>query len=150
MASLMSKTPFDLLCESISTTLVSRAGSTSDARTTAEAAAATWRRVNLQLAPVIGERGIAVLFSRALHQTSAVYPWLVDGVDREGSADPLPHLTACLARQQAAAAAQASATLLLSFAESLSTLIGASLTARLLAPVWAAPTLPSYRETHDE
>jgi len=44
---------------------------------------------------------------------------------------------ACLAAQQTAAAAEAAGALLLTFAELLATLIGESLTERLLAPVWA-------------
>jgi hypothetical protein len=134
----MAEIALNPLRESIRTTLALRAGSVPDARATAEAAAATWRRVDLQLAPVIGARGLTVLFSRALHQTSAVFPWLAGGVDREGSADPLHCVMASLAGQPAAAAAEASYALLLTFAELLAALIGEPLTERLLAPVWTA------------
>jgi hypothetical protein len=54
---------------------------------------------------------------------------------------------ACLASQHTAAAAEAVYALLLTFTELLATLIGESLTERLLAPVWARPSLPSDQET---
>jgi hypothetical protein len=125
-----------LLRDSIRTTLAQRAGLLG-ADATVEATAATWRLVAAQLAPVIGARGLEVLFGRALHMTSATYRWLAVSKDRGGRADALPSLAECLARQDPATAAEASYTLLLTFTELLTTLIGESLTTRLLAPVWA-------------
>jgi hypothetical protein len=130
----------NLLREAIRTTLGQRAGRLPSADATAEATAATWRLVATQLAPVIGARGLDVLFSRALHQTTVEFPWLAVAVDRGGSASPLPSLMVCLTGQLAATAAEASYVLLLTFTELLATLIGESLTKRLLAPVWAPPS----------
>jgi len=118
----------NLLREAIRTTLGQRAGRLPDANATAEATAAAW------------------LFSRALHRTSTLFPWLAFAVDRGGSANPLPSLMVCLAGQHTATAAEASYTLLLTFTELLATLIGESLTTRLLAPVWAGP-VPSEQES---
>ena len=129
--------------ESIKTALAWRAG-LSAADATVEATAATWRLVAAQLAPVIGSRGLEVLFRRALHMTSPAFPWLAVGRDG-GEAGPLPSLAGCFAGQDPAAAAEASYMLLLTFTELLTTLIGESLTARLLAPVWASPSLSSSR-----
>jgi hypothetical protein len=131
----------------IRATLALRAGRVPSADTTAEATASTWRLVTEQLAPVIGARGLDVLFSHALHQTSAAFPWLEVAVDRGGSASPLPSLMVCLAGQQTSIAAEASYTLLATFTELLATLIGESLTTRLLGPVWADPSLPSGQES---
>jgi hypothetical protein len=131
------------LSEVIRTTLGQRTGHLPDADATAEATAVTWRLVAAQLTPVIGARGLDVLFSRALHQSSVEFPWLASAVDRGGSASPLPSLMVCLAGQLASSAADASYTLLLSFTELLTALIGESLTTRLLAPVWAAPSFSS-------
>jgi hypothetical protein len=128
-------------------TLGQRAGKLPDANATSEATAATWRLVEAQLVPVIGTRGLDVLFRRALHQTTTAFPWLAASVDRGGSAGPLPSLMACLATQHTAAAAAAAEALLLTFTELLTTLIGESLTERLLAPAWAPPSLPSQQET---
>jgi hypothetical protein len=117
-----------------------------EADATAQAAAVTWRLVAAQLTPVIGARGLEVLFGRALHMTSAAFPWLAVSTDRGGSDGPLPTVALCLARQDPATAAEASYKLLLTFTELLTTLIGESLTRRLLAPVWANPSLPSAQE----
>jgi hypothetical protein len=136
-----------LLHEAIRVTLAQHARGLPDANATAEATAATWRLVVVQLAPVIGARGLDVLFNRALHQTSVAFPWLAVAVDRGGSASPLPSLMACLAGQATATATEASYTLLLTFVESLATLIGESLTTRLLASVWASPPLSSEQES---
>jgi hypothetical protein len=124
-----------LLHESIRTALAQRAG-VLGADATVEATAATWRLMAAQLAPVIGARGLEALFGRALHMTSTTYPWLAVGDDRSG-AGRLPGIAECFARQDPASAAEASYTLLLTFSELLTTLIGESLTTRLLAPVWA-------------
>jgi hypothetical protein len=132
-----------LLRETIRRTLQQHAGSFPEANAISEATAATWRLVEVQLVPVIGTRGLDVLFRRALQQTTTTFPWLVAAVDRGGSAGPLPSLMACLAAQHAATAAEAAYALLLTFAELLATLIGESLTERLLGPVWAQPSLLS-------
>jgi len=126
----------NLLRESIRTAVAQRTDLLS-ANATVEATAATWRLVAAQLAPVIGARGLEVLFGRALHMTSTTYRWLEVGEVRGGSADTLPSLAECLARQDPATAAEASYKLLLTFTELLTTLIGDSLTTRLLAPVFA-------------
>jgi hypothetical protein len=138
---------FNSLRETIRTTLARHAGSLPGTNAASDAAAATWRLVELQLVPVIGTRGLDVLFRRALHQTTTAFPWLAAAVDRGGSASPLPSLMACLATQHTATATEAASALLLTFAELLATLIGESLTERLLAPVWARPSLPSEPET---
>jgi hypothetical protein len=135
------------LREAIRTTLGQRAGRLPNADATAEATAAAWRLMATQLAPVIGARGLDALFSRALHQTSVEFPWLAVAVDRGGSASPLPSLMVCLTGQLAANAAEASYMLLLTFTELLATLIGDSLTTRLLAPVWAPPSFFSGQES---
>ncbi len=135
------------LREAIRGTLARRAGPVSNAVATAEAAASTWRSVTEQIAPVIGVRGFDVLFGRALHKTSATFPWLEVARNRGGSAGMLPGLIACLARQDTSTAAEASGTLLFTFTEMLATLIGESLTTRLLAPVWASPSSSSGQES---
>jgi hypothetical protein len=132
--------------EAIRTAVAPRA-SLPGAGATVEVTAATWRLVAAQLAPVIGERGFEVLFRRALHMTSTTFPWLAVGANPGGSGSPLPSLEGCLARQDPATAAEASYTLLLTFTELLTALIGESLTTRLLAPVWASPSLSSAQES---
>jgi len=134
----------NLFRESIRAALAQRAG-IPDSEATANATAATWRLVAAQLAPVIGARGLEVLFERALRTTSAAFPWLA--VARGSGAALLPGVAECLACQRPAEAAEASYTLFSTFTELLMMLIGESLTTRLLAPVWASPSLSSVQES---
>ena len=127
-----------LLREVIRSTLQHRAAGLSGANATAEATGITWRLVEAQLVPVIGARGLDVLFRRALHQTTTAFPWLA-----AAAAGPLPAFMACLAARDPATGGEAAFALLLSFVELLATLIGQSLTERLLAPVWERPSSPS-------
>ena len=132
--------------ESIRTALAQRAGSP-DSDATAKATAATWRLVAAQLAPVIGARGLEVLFERALRLTSTTFPWLAVGSGSGSGAGLLPGVAECLACRRPAEAAEASYTLFLTFTELLMNLIGESLTARLLTPVWADPSVSSLKES---
>lgn len=133
--------------EAIRRTLAWGAGEAPDASAIAEATLNTWRQVADRLAPVIGARGVDALFSRSLHVTSKTFPWLaVTGNDGNGTA-LLASLKLRLAGQETAAVAQASDALLVNFIELLTTLIGASLTERLLAPVWAPPPPESEQES---
>ncbi|MDR3673242.1 MAG: hypothetical protein P4L36_20520 [Holophaga sp.] len=99
-----------------------------------EAAIGLWRRVAACLAPVLGRRGVDALFSRALHVAARFCPWLA--MEGEAAA-PLAGFRARLEACDPAAAQEASLTLLTTFTDLLETLIGSSLTDRLLAPVWA-------------
>lgn len=130
----------------IQSTLARCAGESPDARAAAEATLGTWRRMAAQLVPVIGERGVEVLLTRALHLTSAAFPWLASAGERGEMAATLASIRAALERQDDAVAAEASCALLVTFTEVLTTLIGEPLTERLLGPVWEAPS-PPHRDT---
>jgi hypothetical protein len=94
--------------------------------------------MSAQLAPVIGDNGVEAIFKRSLHLTSVVFPWLAIP-DREMDIDSLPErIGALLAGREPVAATQASSSLMITFTELLATLIGHSLTKRLLDPVWVA------------
>jgi hypothetical protein len=127
--------------------LARRAGKSPDAKAIAAAAADTWPQVTAQLAPVIGARGVDVLFRRALHLTSTAFPWLQLSGDHERGVAVLESLATRLAGQEASSASEASRALLVTFTELLATLIGESLTERLLGPVWAPPSTAPQQET---
>lgn len=131
--------------ETIRARLVQRIGNARDAHAFAEASAEVWRRIDLELVPVIGTRGVEVLFSRALYLTSARFPWLAMAGNSQDGALQLAWFKAAVERAEAVAAAEASCAVLATFTELLSALIGVALTERLLDPVWAllppAPTL---------
>lgn len=142
----MSTTDGDLIREAIRRTLTQRTVGAPDASAVAEATLTTWHQMAARLAPVIGARGVDALFSRALHVTSSAYPWLAIAGGRGDSAAHLAGLTVQLEANKAAVAAEASHALLVNFTELLATLIGESLTVRLLAPVWAPLTPSSEQE----
>lgn len=116
-----------------------------DASAIAEATLNTWLQVSARLTPVIGTRGVDALFSRSLHVTSKTFPWL-SMAGNNGSVALLDSLKVRLAGQAAAPAAEASYTLLVTFTELLATLIGESLTDRLLASVWMSRLPASEQE----
>lgn len=89
--------------------------------------------VERTLTPVLGPRGVAALFKRAVHLTARVHPWLIDmpaTIDARA-------LGAALAKQPSGDAAAAGLLCLTTLDSLLIGLIGGSLTDRLLHPVWA-------------
>jgi hypothetical protein len=128
--------------EAIRRTLAQRAGDAPNASAIAEATLSAWREVADRLTPVIGVRGVDVLFSRALHVTSATFPWLAITGDHEDSTAPLASFRARIENCDTAVAAEASNALLVNFTELLATLIGESLTEQLLGSVLSPPPPP--------
>jgi hypothetical protein len=107
-----------------------------DSGQVAESIAATCRAVDDALAPIIGQGGVAALFRRSLHLTGQTHPWLAGAEEGVPNAMDVVTLTSRLARQTSAEAAAAGALLLRTFYDLLTTLVGPSLTERLLRPVW--------------
>jgi hypothetical protein len=101
----------------------------------ADAAVSLWRDVWIALSPIIGAAGTVALYERSLFLTIAEYPWL-EGVSGSLESGEFGALGGELARQTRADAAAANAALLNSLRQVLVKLIGASLAARLLQPVW--------------
>ncbi|MDD5249307.1 MAG: hypothetical protein PHY45_09995 [Rhodocyclaceae bacterium] len=127
--------------DAIRETLAQRCGDAADARAVAEATVGTWLQMAARLAPVIGVRGVDVLFGRALYLTSAKFPWLAISEHGDAAAQ-LASIRARLEAHEAAVAAEAGYVLLATFTELLATLIGEALTERLLLAVWA-PSPPA-------
>jgi hypothetical protein len=116
--------------EAIRQTLVLGAGAGPEAGAVAAAVLGVWHRIGECLVPMIGARGVEALFGRALQLTASAFPWL-----------------AAAGEDKTSLAGVASVALLATFTELLATLIGASLTDRLLDPVWTVSTPPAGQET---
>jgi len=129
--------------ETIRNRLTHLAGEAPDSNAIAEATLCTWGHVADRLVPVIGRRGIDALFNRSLHVTCNTFPWLAFDVDEVNGAAQLAGLRMRLAGRDPEAAAEASYVLLVTFTVLLATLIGESLTERLLEPVWKTPSANS-------
>jgi hypothetical protein len=138
----MSTTKSTMRRQAIQRTLAQRAGDAPDASVIAEATLGTWRQVATRLTPVIGARGVDVLFSRSLHLTSKAFPWLAIAGNNGTNHTPLASFKACIETREIETAAEASNVLLMTFIELVDTLIGESLTERLLGSVWTSSPPP--------
>lgn len=138
--------PQEARSEAIGHLLDRLAGENPDVHAVVEAMLSTWRQLSTRLVPVIGERGVEAVFSRSLQLTGVAFPWLSVNSDGQGRATPLAGFAASLETREPATAAAASLAFLVIFTHQLDTLIGESLTERLLGLVWASPAQCSERE----
>jgi len=116
--------------------LADRVTDGADAGQVADAVVAIWLEIDQVLHPIIGQRGVAALYNRSLHLAAVTYPWLA--IDKPGfpvQVDPSA-LRSALAQRTAAEAAVGGNALFHAFHELLASLVGASLTDRLLRSVW--------------
>jgi hypothetical protein len=96
-----------------------------------------WHGIAAALTPVIGPLGLAALYRRSLHLTALSHAWLSNGIDGAiTDIDPTALKPLFVQRSEADAAAAADC-FLRKFHEVLVSLIGASLTERLLRSIWA-------------
>ena len=126
----------------VATPLAHRAGSGAGATQVAQALGAVWLEIDLVLSPIIGKGGVQALLQRSVHLTAVQHPWLRAGLGADGLGGvDAAALTAMLARQDAAQALACGNSLFTTFHGLLTSLIGASLTDRLLRPVWSTPPM---------
>jgi hypothetical protein len=129
-------------------TLAQRAAEGADAAQIAEAVVSTWKKIDAALAPIIGKGSVAVLYLRSLHLIDPAHPWLADMHQGVETTIDLAALKSILARQDSETAAAAGGALLQTFYELLASLVGPSLTERLLRSVWENPLSgPSAQDT---
>lgn len=111
----------------------SRAGSA------ASCVASLCEDIGVALTPIVGPRGVAALYKRSLFLTSQQHPVLSGLHEGIQSTMDLSRLTTTLAALSEAEANTVGAALLQSFYELLSSLVGLSLTDRLLGSLWDHP-----------
>jgi hypothetical protein len=131
--------------ETIRRTLVQRAGGGANANAVANAAISTWHEASARLSPIIGGQGIDVLLRRSLHVAGKTFPALAEPTHEGRNNVLLANLQVRLSACETALAIEASNALLVTFTELMSSLIGESLTERLLAPIWA-PSFPASEQ----
>jgi len=102
-----------------------------------QGAAALWRAVDLDLSPIIGRRGTAALFQRALFLTWRTHDWMPEQSGEASFDACLEALTKTLAGRQPEEAVAARRALESTFHDLLSSLVGAALTTQLLRAAWA-------------
>lgn len=95
-----------------------------------------WQPLTSQLISIVGEGGFNALYARSLHLVSRQYPWLSSGTPADSGNPEFKALKSSLEKQDAADAFQASLAFLTLFTDALSSLIGESLTTRILTSAW--------------
>ena len=120
----------------IAASLAARAGVAATASQIADATVAAWQGIDSALAPIIGQRGVAALYKRSLHLNRPVRPCLTAAIESTEALLGLAALKSVMAQQSADDAAAIGGELLQTFHELLTTLVGPSLTERLLRSVW--------------
>ena len=100
------------------------------------------------LHPIIGHSGVGMLYKRSLHLVSPAHPCLAGMPEGEQATIDFGSLRSALMGQTSANGAAAGGALLQTVYELLTSLIGPSLTERLLRPVWAKfPSGPPAQDT---
>lgn len=116
--------------------LANRVGTDASAAQVADAVVATWQEIDAALNPIVGRKGVAALYKRSLYLTGAAHPWLAGMHEGAQAAIDLAALKSVLAQQSSADAALGGNALLQTFYQLLGSLVGPSLTERLLRSVW--------------
>ena len=117
-------------------------GKAKNATGVARSSLAIWQKVANRLEPTIGAGGVQVLFARALYLASRKFPWLSLGKPQVDIGDintALIDISASFINREPADAVDAAGELLAEFAELLESLIGETLTDRLLGDIWLPP-----------
>lgn len=122
--------------EQIAASLAQYKGVKATALQIADTTAVAWQAIEVALTPIIGPRGVAALYKRSLHLNRQTHPGLGNVAEAvQTSIDTAP-LQSVLAQQAAGDAAVIGAAVFQTFYELLTSLVGPSLTERLLRSVW--------------
>jgi hypothetical protein len=132
----------------IQATTADAAAVAADVARVAEVAGSTWREIHALLSPVVGPGGVAALYRRSLYITRAAYPDLAAVQEDALHPGEFAGLQLALSHQSAAYVVAANGALLQTFCGLLASLIGTSLTERLLRSVRNLPS-PGTREEDD-
>lgn len=100
-----------------------------------------WERLASELISIIGEGGFQSLYARSIHLTSAMYPWLTPVHPKPGTDARFAGLKKDLEGKDAVLAGEANITLLITFIDILTMLIGELLTASILRAAWGDDAL---------
>ena len=99
-------------------------------------AALLWARFEVELMPIIGEGGFHSLFIRSVNLTASTYAWMSVKELKQPDSVSFKDLMSLFKDREANEATEAIITLLIVFTDILATLIGLSLTTRILCSAW--------------
>jgi hypothetical protein len=124
------------LRQAVQRALTQEAGADADARGLAAAALRVYETLAGQLALLIGEGGVRALTARSLHLVKRDFPWLAETRETDPLEGPFAQLGVSLARQEPAVATEAAIAALATLGGLLESLIGETLTMRVLRAAW--------------
>ncbi|HWH84845.1 MAG TPA: hypothetical protein VNU71_21675 [Burkholderiaceae bacterium] len=117
----------------IALSLAGGQGQDVDPAAVARKVGAACRAIDAALTPIIGHKGVEALCKRSLHVAARAHPWLASESVGAGTAESL---VSSLSAQGGVEAATGGAAFLQAFYDLLTSLLGASLTERLLRSIW--------------
>lgn len=120
----------------IAQALAFRAGKEADAEQISDAFVGVCQEINAVLEPIIGPRGVAALFKRSLYLTGNDHPWLAGSTQIFESPIDFAVLKSELAEQSSGSANAGGNALLMTLYQLLASMVGPSVTERLLRSVW--------------
>jgi hypothetical protein len=121
----------------IAAPLAHRVQADASASQIANAIAATWVEIDAALTPIVGQRGLTALYKRSLYLTASAHPWLEGLQEGMQSTMDLDRLKSVVSQQSSADAVAGGSDLFRTFHDLLDSMVGPSLTERLLRSVWA-------------
>lgn len=101
-----------------------------------DVAVEVWELLSIKLAAIVGDGGFQSLYARSIHLTRASFPWLAEDDTSHPSNSRFAALKVSLEGHESAEASTANIALLVIFVETLTVLIGDSLTMRILHSAW--------------
>ena len=104
--------------------------------TTVDTSIELWEQLMLPLLPLIGTLNFECLFSRSLHITRRIYPWIIPRSHVNGPSVAYADLRSCLAGDGVEETSLASISLLNTFIDTLVLLVGERLTQHVLDLAW--------------
>lgn len=132
----------------IALAVAQRAGEDADAARIADVIVVLWQQIEVVLAPIVGQRGVAALYKRSLYLATAAHPWLELQEDPQATPD-LVALKSAISEQRSADATAGGVAMLRAFHTLLTSLIGSSLSGQLLDAVWTHPSPSSGSSAQD-
>ncbi|MCP8688246.1 hypothetical protein [Marinobacterium sedimentorum] len=106
-----------------------------DAGLIAAALVTLWREIDIVLNPIMGKRGVAALYQRSLYLAAQTYPWLASPHQGVQTSIDFTHFKSLLIHQQPDDLIQGGSVIFKNLHELLVSLVGPSLTERLLRSV---------------
>ena len=122
---------------SLAAPLAHRVSADADAGRVADAVVSAWQEIDSALTPIVGARGFAALYKRSVYMTAQAHPWMLGVHDNALASVNLADLNSVFKQQSSAEAVAGAALLFNTFHDLLVSMVGPSLTERLLRSVWA-------------